>query len=78
MIRMLRMPRVMEAFGKSRCMIYDWINKGLLTKPVAMGPRTSSWPATEIEAIQKARIAGHDDVQITVLVSKLMSDRQSI
>ena len=77
-ITMLRMPRLVETFGKSRCMIYDWVKNGLLTKPVAMGPRTSSWPASEIEAILKARIAGHDDAKIKALVSKLMQDRQAI
>ena len=75
---MLRMPRLVETFGKSRCMLYEWIHKGLLTKPVSMGPRTSSWPASEIEAILKARIAGYDDTKIKALVSRLMQERQSI
>ena len=78
MTTMLRMPRVVETFGKSRCMVYNWIREGLLTKPVSMGPRTSSWPASEIEAILKARIAGYDDARIKTLVSKLMQDRQAI
>ncbi|MEI6267965.1 MAG: AlpA family phage regulatory protein [Methylococcaceae bacterium] len=69
-----RIPFVKEATGFGRSMLYRNIQKGLFTKPVKLGAR-SAWPQHEIEAINRAHIAGKTDEEIRAIVIVLMAAR---
>ena len=70
-----RRPIVEQATGDSRTTIYRKINAGLFTRPVNIGGDRVAWPANEIEAINKARIAGKSDEEIKALVIELEAAR---
>ena len=70
-----RRPVVEQATGKSRTTIYRDIQRGLFTKPVEIGGDRVAWPANEVEAINKARIAGKSDAEIRALVIELEAAR---
>ena len=72
----LRLPAVKAETGASRSTIYLRIQQGLWPRPVRLGPRSVGWPASEITAINAARIAGHEDDDIRALVIKLEAARR--
>lgn len=74
---LLRLPAVKAESGASRSTIYLRIQQGLWTKPVKLGPRSVAWPASEIAALNAARIAGMDDGEIRALVTKLEASRKT-
>ncbi len=74
---LLRLPRVKAETGASRSTIYLRIQQGLWTKPVKLGPRSVGWPASEVAALNAARIAGMADNEIRALVAKLETARKS-
>jgi len=73
-----RMPQVMQETGYARSTIWYQIKHGLLTNPIKLGGRSIGWPATEIAAINAARIAGNDDQHIRKLVDYLHNQRRKI
>jgi prophage regulatory protein len=72
---LLRRPIVEQATGDSRSTIYRKIQKGLFTRGVEIGGERVAWPANEIEALNKARIAGKSDAEIKQLVIELEAAR---
>lgn len=70
-----RRKHVQAVTGLSRSSIYLRISEGLLPSPVALGSRAVGWPQAEIEAINRARIAGHDDAALRALVLELAAQR---
>ena len=70
-----RRKHVQAVTGLSRSSIYLRISEGLLPSPVALGSRAVGWPQAEIEAINRARIAGHDDAALRALVLELVAHR---
>lgn len=74
---LLRLPTVKAETGASRSTIYLRIQQGLWTKPVKLGPRSVAWPASEVAALNAARIAGMADAEIRGLVAKLEAARKS-
>jgi len=72
----LRRKQAGAIAGYSRSTIYLRISQGLWPRPVSLGPRAVGWPASEIEAINAARISGATDVQIRALVVKLEAARK--
>ena len=72
---LLRRHAVEQATGNSRSTIYRNIQKGLFTRPVEIGGERVAWPANEVEAINKARIAGKSDDEIKTLVLELEAAR---
>ena len=70
-----RRPRVLDASGDSRSTLYLRIAQGLWTHPVSIGPRAVGWPASEVAAINAARIAGRSDDDIRALVTQLEAAR---
>ena len=70
-----RRPIVQQVTGDSRTTIYRKIKAGLFTKPVQIGGERVAWPANEIEAINRARIAGKSDDEIKALVVELEAAR---
>lgn len=75
---LLRLPAVKAESGASRSTIYLRIQQGLWTKPVKLGPRSVAWPASEVAALNAARIAGMADTEIRALVAKLEAARKSV
>jgi prophage regulatory protein len=73
----LRLPAVKAESGASRSTIYLRIQQGLWPKPVRLGPRSVGWPASEVAAINAARIAGKTDDEIRAVVVKLEAARKS-
>lgn len=76
MAQLLRLQLVLSRTGQSRTQHYNAISSGLMTRGVTIGPRAVAWPAHEIDAIVRARIAGKTEDQIRALVSRLMAQRQ--
>jgi prophage regulatory protein len=74
----LRLPAVKAESGASRSTIYLRIQQGLWPKPVRLGPRSVGWPASEVAAINTARIAGYGDDQIRLLVIRLETARKPL
>lgn len=72
---LLRRPTVEQATGDSRSTLYRKIKKGLFTRGVEIGGERVAWPANEVEAINKARIAGKSDAEIKQLVIELEAVR---
>lgn len=61
----LRLPTVLQHTGLSRSTIYARIANGLWPAPVALGARAVGWPAREILALNRARISGMSDVDVS-------------
>jgi prophage regulatory protein len=74
---LLRLPTVKAETGASRSTIYLRIQQGLWPKPVKLGPRSVAWPASEVAALNAARIAGMVDAEIRALVTRLEAARKS-
>ena len=76
-LTILRRKRVEAESGYSRSTIYLRISQGLWPKPVSLGPRAVGWPASEVSAINAARIAGRSDDEVRALVVGLESKRRA-
>ena len=72
----LRLPAIQLESGYSRSTIYLRISQGLWPRPVHLGARAVGWPASEIEALNTARIAGRSDEEIRALVARLVAARK--
>lgn len=72
---LLRRPSVQARTGLARTTIYRRIKQGTFPPPVDLGGGVVGWPAEEVEAINKARIAGKSDDDIRALVAKLHEAR---
>ncbi len=72
-----RLRPVLLERGRSRSSHYLDIQQGLFTHPVQIGLRAVGWPASEVTAINAARIAGKTDTEIRELVAKLESARKT-
>jgi len=77
-LTILRRRQVEAETGYSRSTIYLRIAQGLWPKPVSLGPRAVGWPATEVAAVNAARIAGKSDDEIRALVADLEADRTAV
>jgi prophage regulatory protein len=75
--RILRLADVKSECGDSRSTIYLRVQQGLWPKPVKLGPRSVGWPASEVEAINAARIAGRSEHEIRSLVAQLETARKA-
>ena len=74
----LRGSAVERETGDGRSTRYERIDKGLFPKPVKLGPRSVGWPASEVAAINAARIAGKSDDEIRALVVRLHAARKEL
>ena len=73
----LRLPDVKATTGLSRSTIYLRITQGVFPKPVSLGGRAVGWPASEVAALNAARIAGKTNAEIRDLVVKLEAARKT-
>ena len=74
----IRRKEVEAATGYSRSTIYWRIEQGLLPKPIRLGARAVGWVASEISAVNAARIQGRSDDEIRVLVVQLHEERNTV
>ena len=74
----LRLPAIKASTGLSRSTIYLRIMDGVFTRPVSLGGRAVGWPATEVETLNAARIAGRSDDEMRRIVAALEAARKSI
>jgi prophage regulatory protein len=74
---LLRIEAARALTGDSRGSFYTKISQGLMVKPIKIGPRAAAVMASEVEAINGARIAGKSDDDIRELVAKLHEQRQA-
>jgi prophage regulatory protein len=63
------------AIGLKKSARHQRVRDGLLTRPIKWSPRCARWPSSEIEAIQRALIAGATDDEIRSLVTRLHAKR---
>lgn len=72
-----RLRAVLHERGRSRSAHYLDIQQGLFTHSVQIGLRAVGWPASEVAALNAARIAGMTDDEIRALVVKMESARKA-
>lgn len=73
----LRLPDVVRVMGRRKTAIYGDVKASVLTKPVPLGGRAVGWPTSEIDAINRARVAGVPDSELRSLVVALHSARRA-
>ena len=73
----LRLPAVLRERARSRSAHYLDIQQGLFTHPVRIGLRAVGWPASEVAALNAARIASKTEAEIRELVAKLETARKA-
>ena len=73
--KILRLPAVLAAYGKSRSSFYGDIGCGLAPRPIALGARSVGWPAHEVDALLRARIRGATEIELRDLVLALTRQR---
>lgn len=76
-MRLLRINDACATTGDKRSTYYTKVKERLITKPVPIGGRTVAWPDTELEAINRARVAGKSDDEIRELVAELEARRKT-
>jgi len=76
-LAILRRTQVEQETGLAKSTLYLRVEQGLFTEPVLIGPRAVGWPAGEVEALNRARIAGLGDDGIKRLVKSLQAARRS-
>ncbi len=74
-ISLLRMETVVSRRGRSRPQLYIDIKRGTMTPPVRLGEKISAWPSHEIDALNRAEIAGASQDQLRALVKQLVAQR---
>jgi len=63
-------------YGQSRVTPWRHTRAGVLPPPVKLSPGCTRWPAHEVEAIDRARLAGADDAAIRELVQRMVAARR--
>ncbi|HSP17635.1 MAG TPA: AlpA family phage regulatory protein [Thermoanaerobaculia bacterium] len=74
--RILRLPEVKAATGKSRSTIYLDVSQKLFPPAVRLGARMVGWPEDDIAALNAARIRGASDDEIRALIAQLTAARR--
>ena len=74
-VNSFRPPEVIAIRGTSKSQFYNEIAAGLMTRPIKPSAKLAFWPASEVEAIQAARHAGHSPEQMRELVKRLHEKR---
>ena len=74
---LLRKPQVLEACGASWSTVHRRIRMGTWTPPIKEGA-VVVWPASEVAALNAARIAGKGEEEIRSLVAELVRRRKEV
>lgn len=75
---LFRRPQVEAETGLPRSTLYLRISQGLWTKPISLGARSVAWPASDVQALNAARIAGKSNEEVRALVKQLEASRSQI
>jgi len=62
-------------YGCCTSKFYTDVHRGLMPAPLRMGPKFMRWPACEVDAVIRARLAGADDATVRELVQVLHAAR---
>ncbi len=74
---MIRLKEVRASLGLSESTFYEHVSAGLCSQPIRVSARASALPASEVSAINRARVAGRSDDQIRALVRRLHAARDN-
>lgn len=74
-INMFRQQQSMAKTGEKRSTFNSKVNSGLIPKPIFISPRVKVWPEHELDAINRAWLAGYNEDQIRELVKKIEAER---
>jgi prophage regulatory protein len=75
---LLRLDTVISRRGRSRAQLYVDIRRGVMTPPVRLGEKLSAWPSHEIDALNRAEIAGSSKDELCALVKHLVEQRRQM
>jgi prophage regulatory protein len=75
-MRLLRLPDACAVTGYRRSALYEQIKRGLIPRPVNITAKSVAWVEDELDAINRARVAGKSDDEIRALVVKLEERRK--
>lgn len=75
-LHFLRLSDILERRRTSRTVTYRNIAAGTFPPPVKLGPNTSAWPEHEIEALDRAQLAGASEDEVRALVSSIVVARR--
>jgi prophage regulatory protein len=73
---LLRLDTVISRRARSRAQLYVDIKRGVMTPPVRLGEKLSAWPAHEVDALNRAEIAGASQDELRALVLQLVAQRR--
>ncbi|SFN05007.1 helix-turn-helix transcriptional regulator [Dokdonella immobilis] len=76
-LQWLRLPDLITRRRRSRSATYRDIEDGLFPPPVRLGANSSVWPEFEVDAIDRARLAGASDDDIRALVAQQVQNRKA-
>ncbi len=72
----LRISEVIKLCGLPKSSFYEKVKLGLMPPPISLGERSVAWVNFEIEAVNRALLAGASSQEIKVLIVKLVEQRQ--
>jgi prophage regulatory protein len=75
---LLRLEPVISRRGRSRAQLYIDIKRGTMTPPVRLGEKLSAWPSHEVDALNRAEIAGATQDELRALVQQLLEQRKKM
>ena len=75
-IQYLRINEVIKICGLPKSSFYEKVKLGLMPPAVSLGQRAVAWVNFEIDAVNKALLAGATEDEIKALVVKLVEQRQ--
>lgn len=77
-LQMLRLRAVNETCGHSISTTYRNIAAGIFPVPIELGPNRKGWPRYEVEAINRAMIAGKSLAETRAIVGALVAARKDL
>jgi len=77
-VKILRLPEVLERYGKKETSYREAMASGLVPMFVQLGGRSVGVPEHELDQVIRARIAGLSDDEIRKLVTRIHEERARI
>ncbi|WP_020168047.1 MULTISPECIES: helix-turn-helix transcriptional regulator [Methylotenera] len=75
-IRLIKKPEALKLTATSHSTFHLRIKDGILPPPVILGENSVAYPLHEIDAINRARLAGKSNDEIRELVADLVKQRK--
>ena len=77
-LQFLRLAVVKAELGESAATTYRAIAAGMLPRPIELGPNRKGWPRYEVDAINRARLAGKSIDEQRAIAASLQSSRKRL